>query len=468
MATTLRMTQWLLAEQVRTTEQAHGRIRDDESANAVAKEQGRDLTQRIASRAQALPQAQSIQRDFKRLRTLFAWSCVAIGLIAMVSALVAVRVSIEQREIEILAVVVSLLALPTLLLFVWLFALLIGRRPARSTLLTAILHGLFQRLGPLLLSGPYPQATLTATMGLLLSPAGRWLLSLVSHAFWLAYLLSALGILTILLTVSQYDLGWGTTLLSDDQALRLLALLAYLPELLGLITADNGAWLATGRLGVAPESVRGPWAQFLLALIVVYGILPRLVALAFSTGMVWHGFRHLTLDLAQPGYLRLSGLLMEPKPADAIENAGDEPNSRPMRVASKDASGVITLALEVGPGAPASALFGPDEAIDLGVVETRADRQRAIEALKVRRQPAAFLVVQCSAPRTPDRGLAESLNQLSDAAGGALLIALRDTETLEDWGVDPAARLADWSRLADETGGQIESVRGLRARVGLS
>jgi len=43
MATPLRMTQWLLAEQVRYTEQAQGRIRDHASANAVAKEQGLDF-----------------------------------------------------------------------------------------------------------------------------------------------------------------------------------------------------------------------------------------------------------------------------------------------------------------------------------------------------------------------------------------------------------------------------------------
>lgn len=468
MTTSLPVTQWLLAEQVRFTEQAQGRIRDDASANAVAKAQDLDFTQRIASRAQALPDAESIQRDFKHLRTLFAGFCAVLGLIATVAAFGAVRVSIEEREVEMLAVVVSLLALPTFLLVLWLFALLLGRRSSRSTLLIAMTQGLFHRLGPLVLSGPRPQATLSATMALFLSPAGRWLMGLISHGFWLVYLFSALLMLTILLTVSQYDLAWGTTLLSDGQALRLLTWLAYLPELFGLISIDDGAWLATGRLGVAPELVRGPWAQFLLALIVVYGILPRLLVAALSAGMVWHGFRHLTLDLTQPGSLRLSGLLMEPKSADAVADAGDEPEARPMRTAAKEASGVVTLALEVGPDAPAKPLFGADEAIDLGVVESRAGRQRAMQALKARRQPAAFLVVQCSARRTPDRGLAESLNQLSDAAGGALLIVLTDIESLEDWGVDPSMRLADWSRLANQTGGRIESVDSLRATVGLS
>jgi len=468
MTTSLRVIQWLLAEQVRHTEQAQGRIRDDASANAVTKEQGLDLAQRIVSRAQALPDAEFIQQDFKHLRTVFVWFCVVLGMIAMVAAAGAVRVSIDQREIEILAVVASLLGLPTVLLVLWLLAIFIWRRPADSTLLTAMTRGLFHHLGPRVLSGPRPEATLAAAMGLLISPSGRWLLGLVSHGFWLVYLSSALLILTILLTVSQYDLGWGTTLLSDTQALRLLAFLAYLPESVGLITTDDGAWLATGRLGVAPESVRGPWAQFLLALVVVYGVLPRILAALLSAGMAWHGFRHLTLDLTQPGYLRLSGLLMEPKSVSVGDDAGYEPERRPMRVASKDASGVITLALEVGPGAPLMPLFGPDEAIDLGMVETRADRERTMQALKGRRQPAAFLVVQCSARRTPDRGLAESINQLSDAAAGALLIVLTDIELLEEWGVNPAARLADWSRLADQTGGRIESVHGLRSTVGLS
>jgi len=468
MTTSVRVIQWLLAEQVRHTEQAQGRIRDDASANAVAKEQGLDLAQRIVSRAEALPDAQFIQRDFKHLGTVFVWFCVVLGVLAMVAAAGAVRVSIDQREIEILAVVASLLGLPTVLLVLWLFAIFIWRRPAHSTLLTAMTRGLFHRLGPRVLSGPRPEATLAAAMGLLLSPSGRWLMGLVSHGFWLIYLSSALLILTVLLAVSQYDLGWGTTLLSEAQALKLLAMLAYLPELFGLITTDDGTWLVTGRLGVAPELVRGPWAQFLLALIVVYGILPRMVAALLSAGMAWHGFRHLSLDLRQPGYLRLSGLLMETKSADASDDAGYEPERRPMRVASKDASGVITLALEVGPDASTRPLFGSNEAIDLGVVETRADRERAMQALSVRKQRAAYLVVQCSARRTPDRGLAESLNQLADAAGGALLIVLPDTESLGDWGVDPAARLADWSRLAAQTGGRIESFHTLREMVGLS
>lgn len=465
MTNPIQVSEWLLAEQVRHTEQAQGRFKDDASANAVAREQGLDLGQRIAQRAKALPSAQAVLADFRHLKKLFVWFCLALGLIAVLAAIGAVRLAIDQREIEILAVVASLLGLPTAFLLLWLIGLVVWRQPSKHNLLTAASRSMFRRLGPLVLSGPGPDATLAAVMGLFLTPAGRWLLGSVSHAFWLAYLLSALCVLTVLLTVSQYDLGWGTTLLSDAHALELLALLAYLPENFGLISNQDTTWLEAGRLGVAPELVRAPWAKFLLALVLVYGLLPRLIALVFSAVFAWSGFHRLGLDLKQPGYLRLSGLLMPPKPMSFEDGVLNEPSPRTLRVAEKDALGVITVVVEVGSQERAEPLFGLDEATDLGMMEARADRERVLGALSVRKQPAAFLVVQCTARRTPDRGLIDLINQLADAAGGGLTIALSDMDGLEDWGVAPSARLADWHRLARQTGGQIQSRQEARATV---
>ncbi|HEY7906518.1 MAG TPA: DUF2868 domain-containing protein, partial [Wenzhouxiangella sp.] len=271
--------------------------------------------------------------------------------------------------------------------------------------------------------------------------------------------------LTVLLTVSQYDLGWGTTLLSDAHALKLLTLLAYLPESLGLISNQDTSWLEAGRLGVTPELVRAPWAQFLLALVLVYGLLPRLMAFVLSAFFACSGFHRLSLDLKQPGYLRLSGLLMPPKPIISEEDVLNEPSPRALRAAEKDTSGVITVAVEVGSQERAEPLSGLDEATDLGTIETRADRERVLEALSARKESARFLVVQSTARRTPDRGLIDLINQLADAAGGQLIIALTDMDGLEDWGVAPAARLADWHRLAQQTGGEIQTPEEARATV---
>lgn len=465
MTNSIRVTEWLLAEQVRHTEQAQGRFKDDASANAVAKEQGLDLGQRIAQRAKALPGARAVLADLGHLKKLFVWFCVALGLIAVLAAIGAVRLAINQREIEILAVVASLLGPPTAFLLIWLIGLVVWRQPSKHSLLTAVSRSIFHRLGPLVLTGPRPEATLAAVTGLFLTPAGRWLLGSISHAFWLVYLFSALCVLTVLLTVSQYDLGWGTTLLSDAHALKLLTLLAYLPESLGLISNQDIEWLEAGRLGVAPELVRAPWAQFLLALVLVYGLLPRLMAFVFSAGFAWSGFHRLSLDVKQPGYLRLSGLLMPPKSISSEEDVLNEPSPRALRVAEKDTSGVITVAVEVGSQERAEPLFGLDEATDLGTVETRADRERVLGALSARKKSARFLVVQCTARRTPDRGLIDLINQLADAAGGGLIIALADMDGLEDWGVTPAARLADWHRLAQQTGGQIQSPQEAQTTV---
>ncbi len=468
MSKSIQPSHWLLAEQVRHSEQAQGRLIDDASANAVAREEAPELGARIARRALALPGTQAVLGDFKQLKRLFVWCCVALGLIAVVAAFATVRLAIDQREIEILAVVATLLGLPTVLLLVWVITLAIWRQPSNNNLLTALSGAVFRRLGPFVLSGPRPEATLAAATGLLFTPPGRWLIGAVSHAFWLLYLLSALALITVFLIVSQYDLGWGTTLLSDADALALLALLAYVPDLLGLLPSPDSGWLEAGRLGVAPELVRAPWGRFLLVIIVVYGLLPRLIAFFLSLVMAWYGFGRLSLDVKQPGYLRLSALLMPPPATSRTDDLAQEPRPRDIRVAKEDAAGITTVSVEAGPRASEESLFGSDEALNLGAVETRADRERVLGALDGRQQPAAYFVVQSTARRTPDRGLVALINQLADAAGGVLIIALADTESLEDWGVDPQARLADWHRLAQQTGGQVQSLPSVRALVGLS
>ncbi|MFP4208119.1 MAG: hypothetical protein ACLFSC_05620, partial [Wenzhouxiangella sp.] len=57
----IRAADWLLAEAVRVHEERHGRLRDDETANVLARETAGGLAARLARRAAALPVAAAVR-----------------------------------------------------------------------------------------------------------------------------------------------------------------------------------------------------------------------------------------------------------------------------------------------------------------------------------------------------------------------------------------------------------------------
>ncbi|MFU8832654.1 MAG: DUF2868 domain-containing protein [Wenzhouxiangella sp.] len=448
---------WLMTETVRHAEEGTGRRGDDETALKLATLAGARPDTRLVARARALPGAEAVQGDVSRLRGLMARLAVVLVGLGLLGGWLAARAGISDREIDILLISFTLLGFPSLMLLVW-FAFLLAsfRGQATAGILGRLLTAGLVRLAPRLLSSPLAAEVTRAGIGLLRTPFGRWYLSTLSHLFWLAYAGGALLTLIIFFSIVQYDLGWGTTLLRDETIIAMIEAAGAMPSVLGIMPQPDPAWIAAGREGGLAGTERATWARFLLALVVVYGALPRMVLGLFCAGMAASAARNLTLDRKQPGYLRLMPLL---NPAPTTSNKHGEapalPPPRPRRVSKKPAGPAILVGIELErPDADWPPSIPGIELRPLGRADRRSQRQEILAALKALSDPPPTLLAVCSLLRTPDSGTAELLNRLADAADSALILVLDEQSLLTERGGDPAARRADWEGLAERVGGQ--------------
>ena len=446
---------WMVAEAVRLHEERHGRLRDDETANVLARESAGGLDARLARRAAALPVAASVRQELLRLRRLMTSLASMLVLLAAVAGVLAALASAQAREVDVLLAAASLLILPVLMMVVWLATMLLTRPGRAAPGLSSGLLGVgLRRLGPRLLSGPLSAEAVGAVAGLLTTAPGRWLLGVLTHVFWTVYGLAAIAALALLFSIAQYDLSWGTTLLADDTVVGLIQGLGRLPAALGLVEPLTAEWILSGREGMPDGAMRAEWAQLLLVMVAVYGIFPRLLLAAVSGVLAWFGLRRMHLDTARPGYLRLAGALS----ADGdILTQGERPQTAesPHRTRPSSAAGPpVLVAVELEREDWPVSL--PDfDLRSLGRADTRSQRTELLAAVKALESPPPALLAQCSALRTPDEGTGRFLSALADTVGTVLVIWLDELEDLKARGGDEAAREADWQGLAKRIGAEL-------------
>ncbi|RFF30234.1 DUF2868 domain-containing protein [Wenzhouxiangella sediminis] len=452
----LRVNDWLLAEAFRHVEERVGR-QPDAAALAIARDRGGDLPGRIRARANALEQAPGLRADIQRLRRALAWLGGALLLVGLALGALAARATIADRQVDILLATAALLLVPSLMLIAWVAAMLLGlRRGGSGGLVGGVVLNALRWLGPRLLSSPHSAEAMTAFGGAAATPWGRWRLSAITHGFWLAYAAGASATLFVFFAVVQYELTWGTTLLSDDSVVGLVEWLAAWPELLGLMPEADRAWIEAGREGTGDVSARAQWARFLLAMIAAWAMVPRAILGLASLGVSALVGRRMELDTTRPGYLRLAADL---SPARAGAETKDRPvpeaASRPRRRRRSNAEGILAVAVELeGMDVDVAGLVPGIELIDLGRADDRAGRSAAIETVEGLRRPAAAVIGVCSMLRTPDAGTERFLARLAEGADAPLWIVVDEGGRFEARGGDVASRRQDWQALADRAGGQ--------------
>lgn len=213
-----------------------------------------------------------------------------------------------QQPINVVNAVLVLVLPQVLLLLVWLLTALPVRLPLFSQLgeplgflnpgrLTGQLASLFVKRddrGLALLWHPDNAAVL--------APAARWLFSFWSQLFAFSFNIGVLMCAFFLVSSSDLAFVWSTTLTISDAAFQQLLTVfstpwsAFLPEAVpGAELVSNSRYyrLDEGTLAGAAATPQlaselGKWWPFLIAAVTGYGLLPRLVTLAFS----WYRFRH--------------------------------------------------------------------------------------------------------------------------------------------------------------------------------
>ncbi|HMM78214.1 MAG TPA: DUF2868 domain-containing protein [Gammaproteobacteria bacterium] len=449
-------------------EEAQGEALRDPAIEAAAIAAGPDLATRIAARARAFCARESLDealaayaRHGRQALVIAVVAGTAIGL--GTARLIPEAAPARANVMDMLA---ALLAPNLLALLLWavlqLAASLRGGGAAGSLLGQTLQQGL-ERLTRGLRARRDPRARAAqrawfdyhaGTM------AGRARLALLSHAFWLALALGAMLGCWWLLSLRQVDFYWGSTLLGPEAIGRLIEVLARPIAALGL-PVPSATDVAASRLDAVANdpALRARWGWFLLGALAVFGVLPRVLALALCGALVRLGDRRYRPDLSQPGFFRLQPLLM-PEPMhtrvlDPDEGAGRARPSVAVASLGQPPPAAAWVALE-------RALPAPREALDLGTIVERGDQQRLLATLAQR--PAwPALVIHAPLAATPDRGVAQFVASLVAAARCPLWlsIAIEDEDALP--AAERAARIEDWRALGEKAG--IAPARIVEARA---
>jgi hypothetical protein len=422
-----------LCEALRLREEHAGPLEDGE-ANRLARASSPHFAERIEARAQGLAardgQLEAQQHWLQGARLALG----ALLLIALFGGmgLAFAALGDGQRPVNVFWALGGLLGLHLLTLLGW----------ALGMLLTGDRTGALGRLWLWLsarLARDAQAAHLAPALLVLLQRRrlARWGLGLLVHGFWLLTLSSALFGVLALFATRRYGFVWETTILGGDSFVALTQALGALPALLGFPAPD----VELIRASAAPldlEAARQAWAGWLLGVLLVYGLLPRLLLALLCLWRWRHGQARLTLDLRLPGYQMLRERLQPGSERLGVNDQAPALLSQPQGGAHLGSSeGTLLVAVELDQSRPWPPAL-PKGVADAGVLDSREQRNQLLDQLS--RFPPARLLIACDPRRSPDRGTLALVGELARSAAATRVWLLQappgealDSERLSDW-----------------------------------
>ncbi|WP_338800250.1 DUF2868 domain-containing protein [Pseudomonas sp. RSB 5.4] len=421
-----------LTETIRLREEHAGPLEDLE-ANRLARAAGGDLPGRIQRRAVWLAERDGLSAALKHWLQGARLALVLLVIFALLSGAGLAFAALSQTPVNVFWALGSLLGLNLILLLSWALGLIFAGEHG------ATLGRLWLWLSEKL-ARDAKAAQLAPALLLMLQrrKLNRWALGTLVNGLWLLAMLSALLLLLTLMATRRYGFVWETTILGADTFINMTQALGALPALLGFNVPTVEMIRASGGAALDIESARQAWATWLVGVLVVYGVLPRLL-LALLCFWRWsRGKAALTLDLNLPGYAQLRERLMPTSERLGINDAAPAQLHRVESSVSEHASdGALLVAIELDdqrPWPPALA----KTVSNAGILDSRESRHKLLEQLS--RFPPARLLIACDPRRSPDRGSLALIAELARNASATRVWLLQAPpgEALD------SARLGDW------------------------
>jgi len=239
---------------------------------------------------------------------------------------------------------------------------------------------------------------------------GKWRISVFNHQFWLIYLTAGTILLFLLMLAKQYNFVWGTTLLPEQSLPKLTATLGKPLTLVGLEIPDNQQ-ISMSRIGADRQDAktRSTWARFLIGVLLIYGVLPRLLLLAVSVIMLKWSERQFKPDLYLPYYIDLRQRLTARNTPSVIIDADPLVEEQSIEVSGAPINHTIpehtyALGIELD-----NSVSWPDSvSCDLNIIDQQS-RKEAIEWVKTLN---GSLMIGVAAYRLPDRGIQRIVKDL--------------------------------------------------------
>ncbi|TXC65183.1 DUF2868 domain-containing protein [Piscinibacter aquaticus] len=410
----------LVTEAVKDLE-AHTPLRDD-AALAEAVAGGDDRAVRVLVRARRRAADTGIDLDVARLRDrLISLGLLLAALGVVLATMVALTLLGDGHRINAVAAIVMLIAPNVLGIVVWAAFVLLGPRGSGAGAFGRAVSAVARhRRAPEHVRRVWPAAArVLDAQGLT-----AWALGGLNHLLWAMVYAAAALILAAAFALSQYRLGWETTILAPQTLHDIARAIARWPGQIGL-PADVPAQLDD------PDASRllGRW---LIAGTLAYGTMPRVLLALLCGAVLLRRRRGLALDLDEPYHRRVIARLEALAPTRVID-AEHAPPVAPRALAggAAEAGKLVLIGFELPTELPLPPALlqraAWNERLDGGLEERQAVLRRLAD------HPPARLLLACHAPSTPDRG---TLRFLEAARAGAVTLLLGDGTH--------AARWRDW------------------------
>jgi len=423
-----------LTETVRLREEHAGPL-DDLEANRLARAAGGDLPGRIQRRALWLAERDGLTAALKHWLQGARLALVLLAIFAVLSGAGLAFAALGQTPVNVFWALGSLLGLNLILLLSWALGLIFAGEHG------ATLGRLWLWLSEKL-ARDAKAAQLAPALLLMLQrkKLNRWALGTLVNGLWLLAMFSALVLLLTLMATRRYGFVWETTILSADTFINMTQALGALPALLGFNVPTVDMIRASGDAALNIESARQAWATWLVGVLVVYGVLPRLLLALFCFWRWNSGKAALRLDLNLPGYAQLRERLMPTSERLGITDPEPAQLHRVESTVGEHASdGALLVAIELDDQHSWPPTL-PKNVSNAGILDSRESRNKLLEQLS--RFPPARLAIACDPRRSPDRGSLALIAELARNAAATRVWLLQapqgqalDAERLGDWHV---------------------------------
>ncbi|NYT37932.1 DUF2868 domain-containing protein [Allopusillimonas soli] len=411
-----RMRSHWLAETIRLRESLWGPL-EDGSETRRARAAGGTFADRLLYRAQLLGGREKLDTVLDRWTAMARLSLFIMAVAAVIAGGAAALGALGDgnRSVNIVMALATLLGLNLLTFLFWLLSFGVSAGSGAGAWLGECWLWLTRRLA----RGPDAALAPRALIELLDRERSlRWAMGGISHALWILALGAAVLVMLALLSARRYGFNWETTLLTPDTFVDLTRMLGWLPARLGFPTPTEAIIRASDGLQTLPASAQALWSGWLIGCLVVYGLLPRLAALTISLWMVRMRMGAITLDPTLPGHAELRDRLMPASLPTGVDSAPTD--GYQTRITAPQVSGIppgqaLLIGLELPPDTPWPPSALPASVIDMGMIDSGAQRKRLLDSLQD--AAPARVLLGCDAGQTPDRGTIALIAEIAGLSG---------------------------------------------------
>ncbi len=401
-------TLWL-CEAVRLREEHTGLLEDSEACRKARAEQG-SMAQRLQVRGLFLAKRDGLVTALQHWLQGAKLALWLLILSALISGAILAKTALSGAplEINIFWALAGLIGLNLISLLAWCVSLIFSQHT--NSPLSQIWLWLSNKL-----ARDAKAAQLAPALLIFLQRHHllRWGLGRLLHGWWLITLSTALLSLVVLLATRRYGFVWESTIVASDSFVMLVNSLGTPAAWLGFAVPDSELIRSSSMQALENEQARHIWASWLLGMLLIYGIVPRLICSLLCEWRWRRGVSRLQLNADDPIWQSLHQRVQPSSERLGVIDAAPSvlPSSAAGSQQTGEAAVVVAIELDDSISWPPEL---PARVLNAGIIDTREQRRQTLEQLSA--NPPARLLIVCNPQRSADRGTLHLIAELSRSA----------------------------------------------------